>query len=124
MRNPSLEPVVEEPVVEEPVVEEPVVEEPVVEEPVVEEPVVEEPVVEEPVVEEPVVEEPMVEEPVALLEEGAVYLTGAPVIVIEEELVPLADVPKTGDPLTVMAAMSILSGVGVYFTRKKREGEE
>ena len=42
---------------------------------------------------------------------------------IDEEDVPLADVPATGDPLTVMAAMSALSAAGVYFTRKKRDEE-
>ena len=43
--------------------------------------------------------------------------------IIDEDDVPLADAPATGDPLTVMAAMSILSGAGVYFTRKKRDEE-
>ncbi|MBQ4550871.1 MAG: Cna B-type domain-containing protein, partial [Oscillospiraceae bacterium] len=42
---------------------------------------------------------------------------------IDDEDVPMADVPATGDPLTVMAAMSALSAVGVYFTRKKRDEE-
>jgi hypothetical protein len=42
---------------------------------------------------------------------------------IDDEDVPMADVPATGDPLTVMAAMSALSAAGVYFTRKKRDEE-
>ena len=43
--------------------------------------------------------------------------------VIDETDIPLADVPETGDPLTVMAAMSVLSAAGVYFTGKKRDEE-
>ena len=44
-------------------------------------------------------------------------------VIIDEEPIPLADVPATGDPLTLMAAVSLLSGAGVYFTRKKRDEE-
>ena len=43
--------------------------------------------------------------------------------IIDETDIPLADVPETGDPLTVMAAMSVLSAAGVYFTGKKRDEE-
>ena len=44
--------------------------------------------------------------------------------IILDDDVPLADVPKTGDPLTVLAAISALSGAGLFLTRKKREDEE
>ena len=40
-------------------------------------------------------------------------------IIIDED-VPMAAVPKTGDAMAIVAALSVLSGAGVCFTCKKR----
>ena len=58
------------------------------------------------------------------IEDENVPMAGGNDVIILDEDVPLIDAPATGDPLTVMAAMSILSGAGVFLTRKKREDEE
>jgi len=47
-----------------------------------------------------------------------------PLIDLEDDDVPMIDAPKTSDPLTMMAAVSALSGAGLFLTRKKREEEE
>ena len=52
--------------------------------------------------------------------------TYANIQIIDEE-VPLADVPKTGDPMSIYAATAALSGVGLAvlgLTGKKKEDEE
>ena len=43
---------------------------------------------------------------------------------IEDEDVPLADVPKTGDPMLAYLAVSALSGMGLLKLKKKEEEEE
>ena len=42
---------------------------------------------------------------------------------IFDEEIPLADAPKTGDPSALMAAMSVVSGAGLFLLRKKRDEE-
>ncbi len=142
-------PVIDPPEVDPPEVDPPEVDPPEVDPPEVDPPVVEPPVVEPPVVEPPVVEPP-VEEPVPQDDEGVeipedphepapqddegVEIPEDPhepapqdddgLIEIPDEDVPLADVPKTGDPITLYAALAVLCGGGMVLLRKKEDEEE
>ncbi len=126
-------PVTEPPVTEPPVTEPPVTEPPVTEPPVTEPPVTEPPVTEPPVTEPPVTEPPATEPPVTEIPEEPVPAGEPPVtepeeeIEIEDEAVPLADLPKTGDPIFVFigtAAASAGGMVGLVLRKKKQDEEE
>ena len=43
---------------------------------------------------------------------------------IEEEDVPLGDLPKTADPIILYAGMAALSGAGLVLLKGKKEDEE
>ena len=118
------EPEVTEPEVTEPEVTEPEVTEPEVTEPEVTEPEVTEPEVTEPEVTEPEVTEPEVTEPEVTDPTDPVPQNGDdPLVEILDEDVPLANIPKTGDPMVLYGALTALSGIGLAVLGIKKKEE-
>ena len=117
------EPEVTEPKVTEPEVTEPEVTEPEVTEPEVTEPEVTEPEVTEPEVTEPEVTEPEVTEPEVTEPEVTDPTDPDSLVEIPDEDVPLANIPKTGDPMVLYGALTALSGIGLAVLGIKKKEE-
>ena len=64
---------------------------------------------------------PSVEYPVMVIEEEEVPLAAQPVIEIEDEAVPLADTPETGDASLLWGLISSLSAGGFFALKRKRK---
>ena len=64
---------------------------------------------------------PSVEYPVMVIEEEEVPLAAQPVIEIEDEAVPLADAPETGDASLLWGLISSLSAGGFFALKRKRK---
>ena len=79
----------------------------------------------DPIPEEPTGGEPV--DPIPVPEEPAEPATvdGDGLVELPDEDVPLAEAPKTGDPMLIYAGMTLLSGAGLaYLSLGKKKDEE